>query len=188
MKRFFKIAAVVAMGVVLCACSMSSKSASSETGQVKITVKDSSVELNHVKHDFPKEYTVSGDIVTKPIGMSYAEVKKDGNLVGVATDGMYKENITKDNMVDAANTAFMTFHNVDTPLEITQDMFLDGKNIEVLTIELTDGIAVFIAQTGTPNFVYMTELNTDSEKVMEDFVGSAVQQIGGDEDYATFFG
>ncbi len=187
MKKFLKITAAVIMGLSLCACSTST--VKSETGQIKVSVKDSTVKLNHVEHEFPEGYKFADATITKPIGLSVVEVKdKDGNLVGVCSDGLYKEDISTDNIIDAVNTTYMTFHNVDKPLELSEDMFIEGDKVEMLIIGLDDGQAAFIAQMGTPNFVYMTELDNDSEYVMEDFAKTAVKQLGGEGDCKLIFG
>ncbi|MCR4567790.1 MAG: hypothetical protein K5769_07045 [Pseudobutyrivibrio sp.] len=181
----FTLAAVV--GLSLCACSAST--VKSDAGQIKVSVKDSTVKLNHVEYIFPEGYNFFDATITEPIGMSVVEVKdQDGNLVGVCSDGLYKEDITKDNIKDAVNAAYMTFHNIDKPLELSDDMFVEGKKIEMLVIGLDDGQALFMAQLGTPNFVYATELKGDSEYVMDDFAKDCIKQLGGEEEYKLFFG
>ena len=189
MKKFIKAVVAVAMGISLCACGVSASTVKSETGQISVSVKETTVKLNHIEHKFPEGYNFKDATITKPIGMSVAEVKdKDGNLVGVCSDGLYKEDITKDNIVDAVNAAYMTFHNVDKPLSVSEDNFVEGEKVEMLVIGLDDGQAIFMAQLGTPNFVYATELNDDSEYVMEDFAEDCVKQLGGEEEYKLFFG
>ena len=76
----------------------------------------------------------------------------------------------------------------DTPLNLSEDMFVDGKNVEVLVISLDDGTAVFVGQLGTPNFAYITMGDADSESVMQGYVEQAILKLGGQEDYDTICG
>ncbi|MCR5605647.1 MAG: hypothetical protein K6F69_02370 [Treponema sp.] len=189
MKRIFKIAVALVMAVSLCACGFSASTAASETGQLKISIVGTKVKLNHVEYEFPEGYTFEDDKITSPIGISFATVyDQDGDMVGVCSDGMYTENITKENMIDAANTVYMTVHGLDNPLDLTEDMFLEGENIVLLVIELTDGTAIFTGQLGTPNFSYVTESTYDVDLVMQDYLKQVIFQLGGQEDYDMFFG
>jgi len=189
MKRIFTTAIALIMSVSLTACNFSVSTEKSETGQLTASISGTKVKLNHIEYEFPEGYSISDGKITSPIGISYATVNDaDSNTVGICADGMYTENITKDNMMDAANTVYMTVHNMENPLELSEDMFLEGDNIVMLVIGLDDGNAIFIGQLNTPNFAYVTESNSDSDLVMQDLISQSILQLGGQEDYDTFIG
>ncbi|MCR5515502.1 MAG: hypothetical protein K6F41_03505 [Lachnospira sp.] len=188
MKKILKITVAMVMAASLCACGASVSTEKSETGQLNTSIVGTKVKLNNVEYEFPEGYTFDEGKVTSPIGMSYATVyNKDGNTIGVCSDGMYTENITKENMIDAANTAYMTVHNLENPLDLTEDMFLEAENVVILIIELDDGTAIFTGQLGTPNFSYITETTNDVDLVMQDYLSQVILQLGGQEDYDLFF-
>ena len=188
MKRIFRVVLAMVMAVSLCACGVSASTEKSETGQLKTSIVGTKLKLNTVEYEFPEGYTFEDGKITSPIGISYATIHdKDGDTVGVCSDGIYTENITKENMIDAANTAYMTVHSMENPLDLTEDMFLEGENVGVLIIELDDGTAIFTGQLGTPNFSYITETTNDIDLVMQDYLSQVILQLGGQEDYDMFF-
>ena len=189
MKKLLKAVVAVGMCMSLCACGASVSTEKSETGQLHTTIKGSTVKLNHIEYEFPEGYTFEDGKFTEPIGISYAQVENEaGEIVGVCADGMYSEEITRDNVIDVVNTVYMTVHSVENPLELNSDMFIEGDDLTMLVIGLDDGTAVFLGQFGTPNFVYMTETNSDSDSVMQDYLEQAVLQLGGEEEHTLFFG
>ncbi|RKM62838.1 hypothetical protein D6856_01560 [Butyrivibrio sp. XB500-5] len=190
MKKVFKMVVSTAMcAILLCACGYSASTQSSPTGKISTKIENNKVTLNHTEYEFPEGYKFEDLALSNPVGISRVKVTdSDGQIVGICSDGMYTENITKENMIDAANTVFMEVHNIDTPLNLSEDMFVDGKNVEVLVISLDDGTAVFVGQLGTPNFAYITMGNADSESVMQGYVEQAILKLGGQEDYDTICG
>ena len=181
------VAALVMSAVLLCACGYSASTQSSKTGRISTKIENNKVTLNHTSYEFPEEYKFEDFAITDPVGISAIQVAdSNGKTMGIVSDGMYTENITEENMVDAANTVYMTVHGVDTPLELEKEMFVSGKNVKILVIGLTDGTAIFVAQTGTPNFAYMTETNDDSDLIMQDQFDQIILQLGGQEDYDMF--
>ncbi len=188
MKKFVKAAALMAMAFSLCACTMSAKTVKSETGMIKVSIKNEAVTLNHVEYEFPEDYKIKEGTITKPMGISYVEIKNDDrDLVGVLSDGKYEEDIDEDNIAEAANDVYETVHDVEEDLGLTSDMFVYGDELAAITIKLQDGYSVFIAKLDTEEFVYIQASEDDDDEVMEDCIKSVVEQLGSDEDYEIFF-
>ncbi|MCR5771226.1 MAG: hypothetical protein K6G87_08360 [Butyrivibrio sp.] len=190
MRKIIKIVAIMAMSLSLCACRVATETTLSETGKITVTVNNNKVKLNHVEFEFPEDYSLKEGLIKDPYGMSYVNVKNDdGELIGVAADGMYSEDIDEDNIADAVNDIYMAFHDVDEPLQMNEDPFVYGDELTALVIQLEDGYAIFIAENDTPNFVYTTQVeDADEDDAITDFIKSAVEQMGSEEDYEAFFG
>ncbi len=188
MKKFVKATALMAMALSLCACKMSAKTVKSDTGMIKVSIKNEEVTLNHVEYEFPEDYKIKEEMITEDIGISYVEVKnEDRDLIGVLSDGKYEEDIDEDNIAEAANDVYEKVHDVKENLGLTSDMFVYGDELAGITIGLQDGYAVFIAKLDTEEFVYIVVSEDDDDEVMEDCIKSVVEQLGSDEDYEIFF-
>lgn len=190
MKKFIKIAALGAMSLSLCACKMSAQTTKSKTGMISVEVKNESVTLNHVEYEFPEGYKLEDGLMKDPYGISYVNVYNDDeDLIGAASDGMYEEDIDEDNFTDAASEIVKEFHDTDEDLTFYNDDPVNyGDKLGILMLEIGDGYALFIAEIGTPNFVYVTQSEDDEDDEMSEFVESVVEQLGSDEDYEIFFG
>lgn len=55
-----------------------------------------------------------------------------------------------------------------------------------LRADLGGDSAIFIAELDTPNFVYMSQTEDDEDDEMIEFIESAVEQLGSDEDADVF--
>lgn len=189
MKKFVKVAALMVMSLSLCACKMSAQTAKSKTGTVSVKVKNEAVTLNHVEYEFPEDYKLEEGLMKKPCGISFVNVyNDDGDLIGAAADGIYEEDIDEDNFTEAANEIVKEFHDTDEDLTLYEDPVTYGDELGILIIEIDDGYAILIVEIDTPNFVYVTQSEDDEDDEMTDFVKSAVEQLGSDEDYEIFFG
>ncbi len=190
MKKFIKIVALGAMSLSLCACKMSAQTTKSKTGMISVEVKNESVTLNHVEYEFPEGYKLEDGLMKDPYGISYVNVYNDDeDLIGAAGDGMYEEDIDEDNFTDAASEIVKEFHDTDEDLTFYNDDPVNyGDKLGILMLEIDDGYALFIAEVGTPNFVYVTQSEDDEDDEMSEFVESVVEQLGSDEDYEIFFG
>lgn len=190
MKKFIKIVALGAMSLSLCACKMSAQTTKSKTGMISVEVKNESVTLNHVEYEFPEGYKLEDGLMKDPYGISYVNVYNDDeDLIGAAGDGMYEEDIDEDNFTDAASEIVKEFHDTDEDLTFYNDDPVNyGDKLGILMLEIDDGYALFIAEIGTPNFVYVTQSEDDEDDEMSEFVESVVEQLGSDEDYEIFFG
>ena len=190
MKKFIKIAAIMAMSLSLCACRVSTQTVKSKTGTVSVKVKNEAVTLNHVEYEFPEDYKLEEGLMNKPCGISFVNVyNEDKDLIGAAADGIYEEDIDEDNFTDAANEIVKEFHDIDEDLTLySDDPVTYGDKLGILILELDEGYAVFVAEIDTPNFVYLTQSEDDEDDEMTEFLKSAVEQLGSDEDYEIFFG
>ena len=190
MKKFIKIAAIMAMSLSLCACKMSAQTVKSKTGMVSVEVKNEAVTLNHVEYEFPEDYKLEEGLMKKPCGISFVNVyNEDKDLIGAAADGIYEEDIDEDNFTDAANEIVKEFHDTDEDLTwYSDDPVIYGDKLGVLILELDEGYSIFVAEIDTPNFVYLTQSEDDEDDEMTECFKSVVEQLGSDEDYEIFFG
>ena len=188
LKRIATAMLISAFAVNAMGCGASASTEHSETGQISVKVVNQEVTLNNCKFTFPEGYDISEGKFAKPIGISYAEISKDGNVTGVFADGFYSEDITMENVADAVNKVYTTVHSVDKELELSEDMFIETDNMITLVIGLSDGTAIYTAKKGTPNFAYVTQSGSDADSVMQDCLGEAVKTLGGQADYDQLFG
>ncbi|SFI09774.1 hypothetical protein SAMN04487830_12226 [Pseudobutyrivibrio sp. OR37] len=188
MKKIVNVILVLTVCFSMCACGFSVSTETSSTGQLTTSINNNKVKLNHSEYEFPEGYSFKDGKIKSPVGMSYVQIyNREDEVVGVCADGYYTETISKDTMKDAVNTVYKAAHNVDSSLQLTDDLFVEGKNLILLTISLDDGSAIFIGKLGTPDFAYITQSKSDKDNIMQDYLEQVVLQLGNQEDYEILF-
>lgn len=187
MKKFIKITALIAMSLSLCACKMSAQTVKSKTGMVSVKVKNEAVTLNHVEYEFPEDYKLEEGLMSKPLGISFVNVYNDDHdFIGIAADGKYDEDIDEDNFTDAVNDVIQEIYDTDESVTFRDDPVVYGDKLGMIIVDLGGDSAIFIAELDTPNFVYMSQTEDDEDDEMIEFIESAVEQLGSDEDADVF--
>lgn len=187
MKKFIKITALIAMSLSLCACKMSAQTVKSKTGMVSVKVKNEAVTLNHVEFEFPEDYKLEEGLISEPLGISLVNVYNDDHdFIGIAADGKYDEDIDEDNFTDAVNDVIQEIYDTDGSVTFSDDPVVYGDKLGRIIVDLGGDSAIFIAELDTPNFVYMSQTEDDEDDEMIEFIESAVEQLGSDEDADVF--
>lgn len=126
MKKLVSAILIACIAISTVACGASVSTEKSLTGKISVKVVGSDVTLNNCSYSFPKDFSIEEGKIEDPIGISYAQLSNNGELIGVFADGFYSENITDDNLFDAVNSVYTTIHSVNDGLELSDDMFVES--------------------------------------------------------------
>lgn len=175
---------LVALNTTACGFNIGKSAQKSDTGVVTETVVNNKVKLNHVEYEFPDNCTIKTKKFTKPVGISFAQVKQDGEIIGALADGIYSEKITEENFLDAANVVVKEVHGLEEDITIIDESaIVKTPHLNIIGVQLDDGIGYFIAKLGTTDFVYVLQSENDDLDTMSDAIKDIVKTFGGEEDF-----